>query len=157
MPKTKKRDAPQGEFRALTRFDALPPHHSTFMVEDDGSEPHLHRNEYAVVDTTDRSPAHGELYLVQFSSHGARYIKQIKSDRLNITGTGAEPSLVWWICDLRGFRKTDQRSHGAPVFAGLSEGPYQTDGLASVVIGRIVGYGVFADRLERCSRLNHCR
>ena len=150
MSKIKNRSAPQGEFRALTRFDALPPHHAIFLVEDDGSEPHLHRNEYAVVDTTDLSPAHGELYLVQFSEHGARHAKQIKSDWLNITRPGAEPSLVWWLCDLRGFRKTDDRLHGIPVFAGVSDGPYQTEYLASVGVGRIVGYE--AARISRKRR-----
>jgi hypothetical protein len=139
MPKTQKRSAPQGELRALTLFDALPDHHSTFLVDDDGSEPHLRRNEYAVVDTTDRSPAHGELYLVQFSKEGQRHIKQLKADQIHFDDND-EPSLAWWVTDLRGLRQTKERIDGMPIFAGLSEGPYEGDGISSVLIGRIVGY-----------------
>jgi hypothetical protein len=137
--KAKKR-SPQGEFRALTQFEKLPPDHATFLVDDDGSEPHLQNGEYAVIDTSDREPAHGEIYLIQFSEHSRRYIKQLKHDYVNITGPEAEPSLVWWVCELRGFRKTHERSHGVPIFAGLSEGPYQTANVGKILIGRIVGY-----------------
>jgi hypothetical protein len=58
----------------------------------------------------------------------------------NITGPGAEPSLVWWLGSLRGWHKTDEVVFGSiPVFAGLSDGPYETESLQSKLIGRIVG------------------
>lgn len=144
-----KKQSPQGLFRALTQFEKLAPNHETFLVVDDGSEPHLRKSEYAVIDTSDREPAHGELYLIQFSEHTPRYIKQLKRDYLNITAPGAELSEVWWVCELRGFRKTTERSHGVPIFAGLSEGPYQTANVGKILIGRVVGYATRSDTRPR--------
>lgn len=131
----------QPNLRALTSFDALVADHKTFLVEDDASAPHLRKGEYAVIDTTDCDPQHGELYVIQYESgERRRRIIQVRSDQLNITGLGAAPSLVWWVGDLRGYRQTDEVAFGdVPVFAGLSDGPYQTDHLQSRLIGRVVG------------------
>jgi hypothetical protein len=109
-------------------------------VSEDGSAPHLDVGEYAVIDTTDRELQHGELYLIQYNGHERRrYIVQVTSSYCNITGPGAEDSLVWWTCDLRGFRRTDQKLDGIPVFAGLSDGPLTGAGLRSRLLGRIIG------------------
>lgn len=132
--------AAKEEFRALSPFKSVLSNHLIFKIEDDGSEPHLRRGENAIVDTQDRAPANGELYLIRFNERGRFYVKQLKTANLVVDGPNAAPSLVWWICDLRGFRKTDKRAHSVPLFAGLSDGPYKTDGLASIVVGRIVGY-----------------
>jgi hypothetical protein len=128
-------------FRALTLMKKLSPGQKTFRVTEDDSAPHLTKGEYAVVDTADRDLQNGELYLVQSNSgERPRNIFQTRSDMLNITGPGAEPSLVWWVGHLRGFRKTDEVVDGhIPVFAGLSDGPYETEGLQSKLIGRIIG------------------
>jgi hypothetical protein len=128
------------DFRALTTFECLEPHHRTFLVREDGSAPHLFVGEYAVIDIVDREPQHGELYVVQHNSgQRRREIVQAKSSYCNITGPGAEESLVWWLCDLRGFRQTDEKLGGIPVFAGLSDGPYETAGLKPKLLGRVVG------------------
>jgi hypothetical protein len=127
------------DFRALTVFESLPPGHQTFRVREDGSEPHLREGEYAVVDSTDRELQHGELYVIQYEGgRRSRHISQATSDHLRI-GSDAEPSLVWFMRDLRGFRRTDEAVEGIPVFAGMSDGPYTTDHLQSKLIGRVVG------------------
>jgi hypothetical protein len=113
------------------------------LVEDDASAPHLRIGEYAIVDLGDREIQNGELYVIQVGFSRSRYIKQVQSDLLNITGPGAEPSPVWWLSDLRGFRKTNEIALARiPVFAGLSDGPYTTEDVQSKVLGRIVGYAV---------------
>lgn len=130
----------QSEFRALSLFESLPPSHKTFLVTGDGADPHLKKDEYAVVDTDDRDPQHGELYLVQSSGgERPRSITQLRRDRLNITGPGARLSLVWFLRDLRGFRKTSKSISGVPLYGGLSDGPYETAGLLPMLIGRIIG------------------
>jgi hypothetical protein len=131
----------QPGLRALTLFDTLPQGHVTFSVTEDGAEPHLRRNEYAVIDTTDREPQHGELFLIQHEgSSRRRYIVHVRRSYANITGPGAEKSLVWWTGDLRGFRRTsEEASGGIPVYAGLSDGPYRTEHLQTKLIGRVVG------------------
>ena len=128
------------ELRALTIFDRLPAKHSTLLTTEDGAEPHLCKGEFAVVDTTDREPQHGELYVIQYQGHERRRrLIQLTSSQLNITGPGAKPSLVWWCGDLRGWRKTDEKMLGCPVYAGLSDGPYETEHLQEKLIGRVVG------------------
>ncbi len=129
------------KFRALTSFKSLEPKHKTFLVKDDASDPHLRKGEYAVVDITDNDPQHGELYVIQYESgERRREIVQVRSAQLNITSPTAEPSLVWWVGDLRGYRKANEVAFGdIPVFAGLSDGPYQTEYLQSKLLGRVVG------------------
>jgi hypothetical protein len=141
MARKKQSSAQKMDFRALTRFDRLLPNHASFLIDDDASEPHLRRSEYAIIDKTDRSPTHGELYLIQFSDHGRKYVKQLKADQVHFANN-AEPCLAWWVDDLRGFRPTNEMVHGVPVFAGLSEGPYEGDEISSIIIGRVVGYSV---------------
>lgn len=135
--------ANQGEacYRALTIFEALDPEHKTFLVNDNASAPHLRAGEYAVVDTADRELQNGELYVIQWESGmRRRCIVQIRSDLANITGHGAADSLVWWVGDLRGYRKTAEKLEGSiPVYAGLSDGPYETEGLQPKLLGRIIG------------------
>src|SRR5690242_15073099 len=90
---------PQQEYRALTFFDRLPRAHKTFLVRDDGSEPHLWSGEHAVIDASDREPQHGELYLVQDGNAGDHSSKlrivQVRRWLVNTTGPGAKPSLHW--------------------------------------------------------------
>jgi hypothetical protein len=150
-------DGTQGrssELRALTVFDLLPAKHVSFLVNKDGAEPHLREGEYAVVDTTDREPQHGELYVIQYEGHERRrHLVQVRSAWLNITGPGAKPSQVWWCGDLRGYRKTDERMLGCPVYAGLSDGPYRTEHLQSKLIGRVVGvaFTALGNQLPSCA------
>jgi len=131
----------QPTLRALMLFDSLPLGHGTFRVTDAGSEPHLKTSEYAVVDLLDRELQHGEIYVVHGSSGiRRRRINQARSSYCNITGPGADESLVWWLGDIRGYRKTDERLEGIPVFAGLSDGPYLAENLQWRLVGRVVGF-----------------
>jgi hypothetical protein len=131
----------QSDFRALTPFASLGPEHSVFPVTDDASAPHLRKGEYAVVDATDRDPQRGELYVIQEGDYPPRIV-QVRAGEANIIGPSAAPSLVWWVGDLRGWRRVggDRVPEGnIPLFEGLSDGPYLTQGLRSQLIGRIVG------------------
>ena len=60
--------------------------------------------------------------------------------RTSFMKTGPE-SPVWWLSDLAGFRQTGDMS-GVPLFAGLSDGPYDAaeQYLQTRFIGRVVGY-----------------
>src|SRR5687767_9190170 len=77
-------------------------------------------------------------YVAQWSS-GARKrnLTQIRADLLNIAGPDAEPSSCWWM--RFSFMNTrEQKAAGLPITA--SEGPIQTDGLRSMLLGRVIGY-----------------
>jgi len=131
----------QPELRALTLYDSLPPGHATFLVTGDSSEPHLKPGEYAVIDQFDRELQHGEVYLIQYhSGRRRRHLLVARSSYCNITGPGAEESLVWWLNDLRGWRNTGKQAHGVPLFAGLTDGPFRGEELQQRhLAGRVVG------------------
>ena len=81
------------------------------LIADDASAPHLKAGEYAVIDTTDRELQAGELYIIQCDSGDRRrHVVQIRSTRSG-----------WWAGDLAGFRQTDEKIFGLPVFAGVSD------------------------------------
>jgi hypothetical protein len=113
--------------RALTIFDSLPRNHRTVRISDDASAPHLKAGEFAVVDTADRGLQAGELYVIQYSS--GHHVVQIRSTRSG-----------WWASDLAGYRQTDEKMFGVPVFAGMSDGPYTPSHLKKKLLGRVVGY-----------------
>lgn len=128
--------------RALTVFETLPPSHKTFRIRDDGSSPHLKEGEFAVIDTSDREPQHGELFVMQGRGGSRpRRIVQVRASLCQITGTGPERP-VWWLGDLAGFRRTSADTGGIPLFASLSDGPYDAakQYLQTQFIGRVVGY-----------------
>jgi hypothetical protein len=132
--------------RALTLFETLPPGYKTFRVPDDGSSPHLKELEFAVIDTTDREPQHGELFLMQQTgSSRPRSIVQVRAGMCQISATeitGTEPETkVWWLSDLAGFRPAGTHG-GIPLFTGLTAGPYDAAEhyLQKQFIGRVVGY-----------------
>jgi hypothetical protein len=144
MPRRRKSAAfeHQPGLRALPCIDAALPGHGSFLIMDDATSPHLRVGEYAIVDTTDREPQHGELFLVQsFSGERRRRINQVTSSLCNITGPGAEETLVWWLRrGTSGFRDTGKTVDGVPLFCGLSDGPYETPTVIAKLVGRIVGY-----------------
>jgi hypothetical protein len=117
----------QSPIRALTIFESLPCGHNTLLISDDASAPHLKAGEFAVIDTLDRELQAGELYLIRYSS--GRHVVQIRS-----TPSG------WWASDLAGYRQTDEKIFGVPVFAGMSDGPYAPGQLKKKLLGRVVGY-----------------
>ena len=81
------------------------------------------------------------MYLIQGTSgERRRRLAPATSTYCNITGPGAEETLVWWLKDLRGVHDTGQRLDGIPLFAGLSYGPYRAEDLLRQIAGRVVGF-----------------
>ncbi len=58
--------APTQELRALPMFDDLPAGCILHPIVDELTTPHLKPGEFAVVDTTDRRPDLGELFVIQW-------------------------------------------------------------------------------------------
>jgi hypothetical protein len=135
-PASPRHPAPPSPIRALTIFESLPCGHNTLLISDDASAPHLKAGEYAVIDTLDRELQAGELYLIQYSN--GRHVVQIRTGQ--ITTDSGRRQLVWWASDLAGYRQTDEKFFGIPVFAGMSDGPYAPGQLKKKLLGRVVGY-----------------
>jgi hypothetical protein len=97
---------------------------------DDSSYPHLRRGEIAVVDTTDREPQHGEVFVVEWSS-GRRSIKQLLAREMY------HPDghyIGWFTSSL-----TERIFIPGIGERRMVDGPRDTDGMRQALIGRVVG------------------
>lgn len=59
----------QPGLRAFIVCDRLPEGTIPFMLTDESMEPHLRAGDIAIIDTDDREPQHGELFLTEWGSH----------------------------------------------------------------------------------------
>jgi hypothetical protein len=58
---------PHPEYRALLMFEKVPAGFITFPCRDGRSLPHVKPGEFVVVDTNDRTPVAGELFVIKFN------------------------------------------------------------------------------------------
>jgi hypothetical protein len=142
------------EFRALTVFEALPPGCLGQLIPTDKFAPHLKRGEIAVIDTEDREPIQGEIYLVRIMSSRQpegfrRTFVQITSRTFNFV-TSHVPHVVTpglgWMMHFQMIKHRPRRLTREEVLAGLRDGsigmcdgPLNTDYMREKIIGRVVG------------------
>jgi hypothetical protein len=87
MPKANSLPTPipsRPEYRAPEMMTSIPPGCMLFPVMDDRSDPHLRGGEIAVVDTADRGPQHGEVFVIEWSD-GRRCIVQLVNRGVGFT------------------------------------------------------------------------
>jgi hypothetical protein len=125
--------------RALTMFDHIPAGCVLHPVPDDDSAPHLRAGEFAIVDTTDTEPQHGEVYLVRFHRVGeeVRYIQQIMVRHHR--GRDGETFIGFWMqcLNFEPYVEAVQRTPGhMPI---VSHRSMAWPVLKEAVIGRVVG------------------
>jgi hypothetical protein len=132
------------ELRALTVFDQIPAGCVLQPVTNDDSDPHLRAGEFAVIDTTDTAPQHGEVYLIRWLS-GLTSIVQLIA-RLHKVGDAEWTG--WWTrclnfepCD-EALAKAQRKSQGAipfPSHRSMADGPRVADVIQHSLIGRVIG------------------
>lgn len=136
-------EANQLGMRAYIVFDKVPAGHVTHHVECQRNAPHIRAGETIVVDSSDREPIHGEVFLFQYSS-GPRGVSQTMIRRhrevLQDDGTRAEEDL-WWTCPLNrpqaGETIDDWIKARRQLY--LSDGPCRAEVLRKKIVGRVVG------------------
>ena len=139
------------EYRALLMFDTLPAGCIPFLCSDEHSAPHIRPGEFVVVDTTDRTPRHLELYVIQWEC-GRRVICQARNTgRKLIEVPEADAWSVGSLNAIRGraavdayLRASDLEPRDAgqvPVLRrlGWSDGWFSSDHLAGKLVGCVVG------------------
>jgi hypothetical protein len=119
------------EYRALEVITQVPEGCMLFPVMDDNSDPHLRRGEIAVVDTADREPQHGEVYVIQWSS-GHRCITQLVGP--GFTGFSPAEKDHWWTGPLT--RRESVPGHGD---LRMIDGPRSKEAMRKALVGRVVG------------------
>ena len=114
------------EYRALDVFDEVPASHRLILVLHVGFEPHLRLGEVAVVDTTDKDPQQGELYMVTIRSSGR------DGSHLRIVQASFMPGAPAGCVSFRfGLRRPDRLVS--------ADGPITAKGWQEMCLGRIVG------------------
>ncbi len=147
--------APAPILRALPTLDALPTGAIAHPVADTTAAPHLLPGEFAVVDTTDREPIHGELYVIRYSSpltdSGFRD-RVIEACRRPYRSPEEADGWRWWACPYIRPRSGPEleawADAGRPF--GLSEGPFKPGAMEAKLVGRVVG--VLASTFEEPAR-----
>jgi hypothetical protein len=144
------------EYRALMMFDRLPAGCISFLCADEYSAPHIRPGEFVVVDTTDRTPRHLELYVIQWAN-GRRVICQARDTGRKTIEQPDENA--WSIGSLQGIRGraavAEYVDHAlaaaagtVPTLRGLgwSDGWLTASGLSDKLVGCVIG--LYAPREE---------
>ena len=156
------------EYRALMMYDALPAGCISFLCTNRSSEPHVKAGEFVVVDTSDRVPAPGELFVI-------KYDEDLRHHHICMTrrgsGFGAKDGwrvgavvndrLTKAVNDLRARKDLSEieknklhiAAHNA--IGAWTEGPYRDDGpsydhLRNCLVGRVIG--IYAPKFEGPTR-----
>ena len=114
--------------RSFIVSDWLPIGHEVVEITTEDVAPHLHSGDFAIVDPSDREPAHDELFIVQWNS-GRRapvIIRQMENG-------GATH---WKACMWNTFSSADSSLSRRVMWF---DGPYELEGMRQKIIGRIVG------------------
>jgi hypothetical protein len=141
--------AMQEGLRSYIVYDRLLDGCSAFPIEDDSCEPHLHEGEWVAVDTEDRDPMTGELFLIRWESSSRRAIMELSL-------RGGHAGAVWWGHSYRRRRSIKERQAWIRMgrTGGWSDGPYVADGERAAcfqckIIGKVVGIMSVGFRPER--------
>ncbi len=131
---------------SLIVYQQLPPDCIAFAVTDEYSLPYLRPGEWAVVDTSDTTPRHGDVYVIQWDG-GRQNVCQASISALfpkdeeprwcvHSMRTAGPKEFQAFLDETEAMRKAGV----IPVWrGGWSDGWMDTDHLASKLVGAIVG------------------
>jgi hypothetical protein len=123
--------------RALTMFDHVPAGCMLHMVPDDDSAPHLRAGEFAVIDTGDTDPQHGEIYLVRWSTDRPS-IQQVIAKRHRFEDTTFIG--FWTRCLNFEPYSSDMQNTVCISHRSTMDGPREADVIKKALVGRVVGF-----------------
>lgn len=127
--------APQPGLRAYIILPRLPEGCASSIVPDDRAEPHLHAGDVAVIDPDDRTPDHGDLFLVQWTD-GRQQIVETRRFKNSGAIVGWDGVTEYWqLCWSMKMWSVDGSASRAMRWA---DGPYSTEHVASKIVGRVV-------------------
>lgn len=149
------------EYRALMMFDTLSDGCISFMCMDEYSLPHIRPGEFVVVDTNDRTPRDGEVYVIQWDG-GRRNICQAQISRGAIA-KGADERL-WVVHSLKNIAgraainewieqatAITARTGVVQQLPGWADGWFNDDHLESKLVGCVIG--IYAPAFEEPKRI----
>ncbi len=126
----------QPGLRSFIVYNGIRADDLVFEVTGHEAEPHLKAGDFAVIDTDDREPIHGEMYLIEFAG-GQRTICEVVQ-RHGHYGKGGvyEAGYRWWLQWRVNVWKLSGEVDYRPTFA---DGPYATEHVMEKIVGKVVG------------------
>lgn len=133
----------QPDLRAQMILPSVPAGHLTMLVDHQGFEPFLYRDEFVVVDPADKEPEAGEFYVIAYKSSlsagGLHFVicqlrrgwGYLKPDGVLYCTSNPGPETASWERVPYWYA-----NHGR---GSTSEGPMFADYLKSKLVGRVVG------------------
>lgn len=118
--------------------DSTNPDMISHCIQDDLCEPLFSVGDCILIDTSSKTAENGELFLVQWST-GNRQIMQLNSHEFN----GTHGKFTGWM--ITPFRRprtrdaADKWTKRLGIIDWCSDGPYTDDGIAALIVGRVVG------------------
>jgi hypothetical protein len=103
-------------------------------ITDDDSAPHLRVGEFAVVDTSDTDPQHGEVYMVRWSS-GRALIQQVIAKRHRLENRAF---IGYWTRCLN-FEPYDASAVCISP-RSTADRPREFDEIKRALVGRVIGF-----------------
>ncbi|WP_294211343.1 hypothetical protein [uncultured Sphingomonas sp.] len=144
----------QPNLRAFIVYDHVPASFAAYPVKDDANAPYLCAGDVAIIDPSDREPAPGELFVIDWQS-GASAIVETWSQNMKV-GCGLAGEMIdtvcWKVARANRARSADdvlcRLRSGQSV--GWVDGPYPTEGphagaLNRKLRGKVVGILQAAD------------
>lgn len=138
----------QPGLRSFIVHDSMPAGCAAYLVTDELNAPHLRPGDVAVIDTADREPTPGELFVIGWTG-GSTTIVETRLQALR-AGCGADGEMIDTACWMvggsnrprNGESLTEWVRAGQPI--PWTDGPYATEGpragyLRSKLRGRVVG------------------
>lgn len=136
------------QHNTLNVYRTLPPHCIAFEVTDRDSLPFIEPGEVVVVDTEDRTPRVGDIYLIEWIG-GRRNVCQARHSAVPNQKTDDEPR--WHVGSMRttshdeferwlaGAEEAKRKGMVPQWCGGWSEGPLTFEHLESKFVGAVIG------------------
>ncbi len=129
-----------GDVSSLPLMDSLPAGCILHPITDGASWPHLKPGEFAVVDTADRTPCRGELFVIQYSSGRRLVVEAFRHPRVMDETDGRGCWCVGSLARARSVEEINQRFAAGDTRHMTYDGPYsRAEYLAEKLVGRVVG------------------
>ncbi|WP_230629336.1 S24/S26 family peptidase [Sphingomonas sp. Leaf37] len=140
--------AQQPTLRSFIVYDRLPAGCLAYPVTDEANAPHLRPGDIAIIDTADREPANGDLFVIDWQSGGSDIV-ETWSQRMQ-AGCGPNREIIDTVCWKVAGSNRARTAAGvmermrAGRLVGWVDGPYATEGPNAGVLnrklrGRVVG------------------
>lgn len=130
--------APQADLRSFIVYDEMPAGCIAHEVTDRSAEPHFRHGDFAIVDTSDRDPFNGEMFLIEWSNGNRSVVEAVGREYHIRPRDGSAPrDELGWTAEFRNVVSSLDGS-GARNMRWF-DGPYREEHFREKLVGRVIG------------------